>query len=159
MPAESETLSRSPTLVGALRWAGKEVRTLSDESTERPRRLRRERRANVLGGRQHRHIVKVTPEEESLLLAKAQQARVSVPRLLVEAAMADGRETATDRQELAIQLFGAFRFLSALSNNINQMAKATNATGELPDGLGVTLGEVRRLAMRIDGLLDGFDAG
>lgn len=132
--------------------------TLSDESTERPRRFRRERRANVLGGRQHRHIVKVTPEEESALLAKAQQARVSVPRLLVEAAMADGRETATDRQELAIQLFGAFRLLSALSNNINQMAKATNATGELPDELGVTLGEVRRLAMRIDGLLDGFDA-
>ncbi|ETT25300.1 hypothetical protein RAJCM14343_1244 [Rhodococcus aetherivorans] len=38
------------------------------------------------------------------------------------------------------------------------MAKATNATGDLPENLGVTLGEVRRVAMRIDGILQEFDA-
>ncbi|GAA3512345.1 hypothetical protein GCM10022140_45430 [Rhodococcus aetherivorans] len=40
----------------------------------------------------------------------------------------------------------------------SQMAKATNATGDLPENLGVTLGEVRRVAMRIDGILQEFDA-
>lgn len=88
------------------------------------------------------------------LLARAAEARVTVVRLMVEAALADGKETATDRLEFATQLFGAFRYLSAISNNINQMAKATNATRELPEELSVTLGEVRRLAVQINGLLD-----
>jgi len=129
---------------------------MTDGQTARPRRLRRERRENVQGGRLVRHVVKVTPEEESALLAKAQSARVTVVRLMVESALADRGETATNRHELAVQLFGAFRLLSALSNNINQMAKATNATGDLPKDLAVTLAEVRRLAMRIDGILEGF---
>jgi hypothetical protein len=131
---------------------------MSDETADRPRRFRRERRANVDGGRQARHVVKVTPEEESALLAKAQHARVSVPRLLVESALAEHSETASERREFAEQLFGAFRLLSAISINVNQMAKATNATGDLPENLEVTLGEVRRVAMRIDGILQEFDA-
>lgn len=129
-----------------------------DDQASRPRRFRRERRENVPGGRLYRHVVKVTPEEESALLARAAEARVTVVRLMVEAALADGKETATDRMEFATQLFGAFRYLSAISNNINQMAKAANATRELPQELSVTLAEVRRLAVRINGLLDEVSA-
>ncbi|WP_072713683.1 plasmid mobilization protein [Rhodococcus rhodnii] len=130
---------------------------MSDSDTPRPFRLRRERRANATGGRTKAHLVKVTPEEESALLARAQQARVSVPRLMVEAALADHGETATDRRTQLEELFRAFRLLAALSNNVNQMAKATNATGEVAEELAVTLAQVRRCAIRIDGAIDAME--
>ena len=41
----------------------------------------RRRRANQPGGRQHSHRVKVTPEEEAVLLQLALAQGVSVPRL------------------------------------------------------------------------------
>ena len=45
------------------------------------RQLGRRRRANVAGGRKHRHAVLVTPEEEALLVQRAEAQRVTVPRL------------------------------------------------------------------------------
>ena len=48
----------------------------------------RRRRANVEGGRQHHHKVKVTPEEEGMLLRLAEAQHVTIPRLLVESALA-----------------------------------------------------------------------
>ena len=51
----------------------------------------RRRRANVDGGRMHRHEVKVSPEEEAQLLALAEKHRVTIPRLLIEAALERGQ--------------------------------------------------------------------
>lgn len=130
-----------------------------DEVSRPPRRFRRERRENVPGGRAGRHVVKVTPEEESELLRRAQEARITVARLMVESALSDSGETATDRRDLAAELFSAFRLLSAISININQMAKATNATGDIPPAeLNGALVSVRRLADRIHGTLDEMSA-
>ncbi|GAB6925992.1 MULTISPECIES: plasmid mobilization protein [Rhodococcus] len=131
---------------------------MSEDEVSRPRRFRRERRENVPGGRAGRHVVKVTPEEESELLRRAQEARITVARLMVESALSDTGETATDRRDLAAELFSAFRLLSAISININQMAKATNATGEIPAELNGALVSVRRLADRIHGTLDEMSA-
>lgn len=131
---------------------------MSEDEVSRPRRFRRERRENVPGGRAGRHVVKVTPEEESELLRRAQEARITVARLMVESALSDSGETATDRRDLAAELFSAFRLLSAISVNINQMAKATNATGEIPGELNGALVSVRRLADRIHGTLDEMSA-
>ncbi|EQM29984.1 hypothetical protein N601_30095 [Rhodococcus erythropolis DN1] len=103
-------------------------------------------------------MVKVTPEEESELLRRAQEARITVARLMVESALSDTGETATDRRDLAAELFSAFRLLSAISININQMAKATNATGGIPAELNGALVSVRRLADRINGTLDEMSA-
>ncbi|MBE9924848.1 MobC family plasmid mobilization relaxosome protein [Cellulosimicrobium cellulans] len=129
---------------------------MSDEAP-RPRQLARRRRANVEGGRQHRHEVKVTPEEEGMLLRLAHEQRVTVPRLLVESALASGTsETPTERRNAMAQLFGLHRLLAAVSNNVNQMAKATNATGEVQDEMVETLRAVRRLAERIDATIDGL---
>ena len=50
------------------------------------------RRRRVEGGRHHRHVVRVTPEEEAQLLALALRYRVSVPKLLVDSALAGGSE-------------------------------------------------------------------
>jgi hypothetical protein len=119
------------------------------EATPRARARQRQRRANVPGGRRHYHRVGVTPEEEALLLQRAAAARVTVPRLLVESALAAQGETATDRASHLTELFHARRLLAAVSNNLNQIARATNATGELQDELGETLRAVQLVAARV----------
>ena len=119
------------------------------------RRFGRRRRANVEGGRQHYHQVKVTAEEEALLLQRALVQGVTVPRLLVESALAAERgETVTERRNAAAELFGVHRLLGTIANNVNQMAKATNATGEVQRELSGAMAAVRRVADRIDAVLD-----
>lgn len=128
---------------------------LSDEVAG-GRRFGRRRRANVEGGRQHRHEVKVTPEEEGRLLLLAGEQGVTVARLLVESALSGSAETATERREAMAELFAVHRLLAAVSNNVNQIAKATNATGEIQAELVETLRAVRRVAERIDTAIDGL---
>lgn len=115
---------------------------------------RRRRRANVPGGRRHSHEVKVTPEEEALLLQRAEAQRVTIPRLLVEAALAPQGETPTQRRELLAEMFAVNRLLGNLANNVNQIAKATNATGEWQAETAATLSAVRRTSVRIDAAID-----
>lgn len=127
------------------------------EAKPRVRSLARRRRENVAGGRQHRHVVTVTPEEEGLLVRLAEEQAVSVPRLLVEAATARPvGESATDRRDLLAQLFGLHRALGAVGNNLNQLTRAANATGEISTELEHTLSAVRRLLVRVDDTLDGL---
>ncbi len=129
------------------------------EETPAVRRFARRRRANVAGGRQHRHEVKVTPEEEALLVQRAEAEHVSVARLLVETALAGpAGETITERRQAMAELFGVHRLLAAVSNNVNQIARATNATGELQAELEGTLVAVRRTAARVDAVLEGLSA-
>jgi len=117
----------------------------------------RRRRANVAGGRQHRHEVKVTPEEEAILLQLAEAQHVTVPRLLVEAALsAPAGESPSERRNAIAELFGLHRLLAAISNNVNQMARVTNATGNVHTEMVETLRAVRRTAERIDGAIDGL---
>lgn len=125
-----------------------------EESTRRP--LARRRRANVAGGRHHKHEVKVSPEEEARLVRLAAKHRVSVPRLLVEAALTEAGETPTERRNAIASLFGLHRLLGSIANNVNQMAKATNATGEVQADLRATMAAVRRTAERIDEAVDGL---
>lgn len=89
-------------------------------------RQRRRRRGE--GGRHHRHEVKVTLQEEALLRQLAVARRVSVPRLLVESAIAGGVETASERHDAIEELFKVHRLLAKLANNVNQIARAANAS-------------------------------
>ena len=128
-----------------------------EPSRPRARSLKRRRRENAPGGRQHRHSVAVTPEEEGVLVRLAAERGVTVPRLLVEAATAERvGETATDRRELLTELFGVHRALGAVGNNLNQLTRAANATGDLSAELAHTLAAVRRQLVRLDDTLDGF---
>ena len=112
---------------------------------------RRRRRANVRGGRQHRHEVKVSPEEEAMLLRLALDQGVTVPRLLVESALAAAPgETLTERRATLAELFKIYRLLGNIANNVNQIAKATNATGEVQREMASTFAAVRRAAERVD---------
>lgn len=130
---------------------------MSEEQVPTGRVFARRRRANVAGGRRFEHKVKVTAEEEGVLLRLAEAQHVTVPRLLVEAALSVGSgETPTSRRDAVINLFRLYRLLASISNNLNQIAKATNATGEVHDELVETLRAVRRTAGRIDEALDGL---
>ncbi len=130
-----------------------------DEEAAHPsadRRLRRQRRANVEGGRQHRHEVKVSPEEEGALLLRARAQGVTIPRLLVEAALSAAGETPSARRQAMAELFSLHRLMAAISNNVNQIAKVTNATGQAQAETAATLTQVRAVAMRIDEAIDGL---
>jgi hypothetical protein len=120
-----------------------------------PGRFGRRRRANAAVARSHSHQVKVTPEEEGQLLIRAGQLNVTIPRLLVESALSSTPgETASDRRQVIAELFAVHRLLAAVSNNVNQMAKVTNATGQVHAELRATLDAVRRVAERVDVAVD-----
>ncbi len=128
----------------------------------RPRVLRRARRENVDGGRRGRFVVKTDPGEELRLRTLAAAAGVSVPRLLVETTMAAhagggerGPLTMTERRQAAAELFQIARLLGGVANNVNQMARATNATGETQQDMAATLAYLREvLGPRIERAVD-----
>lgn len=127
---------------------------MSDETTD-GRPSERRRRANVTGGRHARHEVKVSAEEEGRLLRLALAQGVTIPRLLVETTLArEAGETVTERRNAITKLFELHRLLAAVSNNVNQIAKATNATGEWQVETTAALDAVRRTAQRIDDAVD-----
>ncbi len=122
------------------------------------RSLGRRRQANVAGGRPRKHEVKVSPAEAEALAEIAQTQGVSVPRLLVEAALSGTGETSAQRREAMVELFAVHRKLAAISNNVNQMAKAANATHEMPEEMAATLAAVKATAFRIDDVLKAIGA-
>ena len=117
-------------------------------------RLGRRRQANVAGGRSRSFKVKVSEAEAAQLADLAREAQVSVPRLLVEAGLAAGAggQTSSERRGAMVELFAVHRLLSGIAVNINQVAKATNATREAPESAGwlAALEAVRKVAFRID---------
>ena len=74
--------------------------------------------------------VTLTEAEREQLRARAAELGVSVPRLMVEAAL-EGRETPTERKQQIAELFEVRRLLATVANNVNQLARLANTTGEL----------------------------
>lgn len=114
------------------------------------RRLRRR-----TGGRHHIIGVRVSEEEWAVVKARADQLGISVARLSFEAIMSPVgtvvAETRYDCQEwLAIR-----RLTGAVGNNLNQIAKVLNSTGQLPTGsaLDATLVAIARILARQDAAL------
>lgn len=101
----------------------------------------------------------MSPEEEGVLYRAALAQDVTIPRYLVERATAqETGETATARREQLADLFRLHRSLASVGNNLNQIARATNAEGfvpvELRDELRHTIAVVRRTAEQIDEVVD-----
>lgn len=124
--------------------------------SEQSRFTRRERRANVVGGRHVSHRVKVTPEEEAQLQILAVEHRITVPRLLIESTLRESGPTASVTRDVLAELFAIRRLMSGAAVNINQIAKAANA-GTMPGAeLTGALAMLRRLVARVDAAIDGF---
>jgi hypothetical protein len=95
--------------------------------------------------------VKATEGERDELRARAAELGVSVPRLMVEAALDGGSLTATERRQEMVELFEVRRLLSTVANNVNQLARLANTSGEVPVGerLERTLADVDGLVARL----------
>jgi hypothetical protein len=111
----------------------------------RPARQRRHQ-----GGRRHRHTVRLSEDEQRVIAARAGEAGVSVPRFLTEAGIAGDAGTASERRAAAAELLAVRRLLAAIGVNLNQLAKAANATGEHPPALEATLHATARILARLD---------
>lgn len=120
-----------------------------ESSKNAARATRRRRRANVVGGRTYSHQVVVSPTEELALRARADELGISVPRLLMESALGPKVATVPQRRASAEALLSASHLLGAISRNINQIAKVTNATGDVAEDLAATLAAVRRIGDRV----------
>jgi hypothetical protein len=110
----------------------------------------RHRRAREPGRRLLRKEVKLTEIEDARLRARAAELGVSVPRLLVESAL-EGLETPTERRRLMAELFEIRRVLATVANNVNQLARSANISGQVHEGkrFEQTLAEVDRLVARL----------
>ncbi|OZE33558.1 hypothetical protein CH278_13140 [Rhodococcus sp. 05-2254-5] len=109
---------------------------------------RRTRQSNEDGGRQNRHVVKLTDEQELAAQAKARVAGVTVSRLLADAALSQPR-AAISHEDLA-GLFELSRLVAAVGRNLNQLTKVANATGELEPETAAALDAVRRMVDRLE---------
>ena len=112
--------------------------------------LGRSRRANSAGGRQKSYRVYVTEAEDGELRARAEEASVTVPRLLFEAAIAGQGETSTERLAIVAELFRVSRLMASVANNVNQLARFANTEGRFPEDAHEVLGEYRRVASQVE---------
>ncbi|MBU8867825.1 MobC family plasmid mobilization relaxosome protein [Paenarthrobacter sp. MMS21-TAE1-1] len=126
-----------------------------EESAGRPEVSRR-RRANAPAGSKKRRDVWVTVEEEAALIARAEREKVTVPNLLVSAALSEGTDSPTERRGIMAELMQLHNLLARSSNNINQLARHANATGEVPVEAGEALKHLRSVARRIDAAIEGL---
>ena len=128
------------------------------EQSPLPRRLRGLRQERMPGSpRPFVHKVKVTPEQEERLILRAAERRITVARLLVESALAGGADAAKAKSELAGELFRISRLLGKIGVNVNQIARATNATLETQPQTAGALQAVGRVCARIGTLLDDVE--
>lgn len=119
----------------------------------------RQRRA--AGGRKHQINVKVSVEELALLQQRAQLLGLSVPRLMVESGLTVGGGSApsvAERHAVYREMAGVRRLLAAVGNNVNQLTRAANATGELEPETEAALDAVMRLVLRMNELLEAMPA-
>ena len=140
---------------------------MSEEPVETAGGLPERRRARALAGvrqvrkpgspRSVRHVVKVTEEQEQRLLARALERNITVPRLMVESALAGGAEAARAKSELAGELFRMTRAVSKIGVNINQLARATNATFEEQPETAAAFAAHGRVMARLEQLLEDLD--
>lgn len=111
----------------------------------------RRRQANVPGGRTVRRVLKLTEFEDNALYFKAQEQGVSVQRLLVESALTfEQGETATDRKAAVQAVLKAERQLSAIGNNLNQIARGVNSGEPVSAELQQSLEYLRGVLSRLD---------
>jgi hypothetical protein len=69
--------------------------------------------------------VTLNEEEQRLLRERAAQLNVTVPRLMVESALA-GMQTLTERADIRLRLDQLVQLLANIANNVNQVAHQAN---------------------------------
>lgn len=120
------------------------------------RRFGRRRRANIEGPTQFVRVSMSEQERARLYMLEERTGR-SPSELLVSGALyAENAESLAERRALASELMAVRRYLAALSNNVNQLARQANATDEFPEEARVALNRVRVIAERVNATIDGL---
>jgi hypothetical protein len=128
---------------------------VTEQNESRPR-LSKRRRENSPAGTKKRREVWVTAGEEAALVARAAREKVTVPNLLITAALSESSETPTERRAAMAELMALHTLLARVSNNVNQIARHANAGDEFPQDAKAALAYVREVAMRIDRTIEGL---
>ena len=128
---------------------------MSDEPKS-PRRFSRRRRANIDGDTQYVRVSMSEFERAQLKVLEERTGR-SPSEILVSAALyAENSESLAERRAMAVEFIAARRYLAALSNNVNQLARHAHATDEFPEAARTVLTRVRAVADRINTMLDSM---
>ncbi|MFP8959629.1 MobC family plasmid mobilization relaxosome protein [Streptomyces nanhaiensis] len=103
--------------------------------------------------------VRLNDDEKRLLTAAATAACTTLPALLARSGLAAARDFDTTaaaiagRRELVAELFAARRHLGHVGNNLNQIARATNA-GAHPPELDAVIAATKRAVQRVQHATD-----
>jgi hypothetical protein len=123
--------------------------------------VKRQRQRRVPGGRPHRHNIRLSEEQQTLIAAAAEAAGMSVPNLLVEtmlvALAGDGQLSVAGRRALATELLAVRRLLTEIGMNVNQLAAVASTSGQLPPEVAPTMHAVAAMANRLDAALAPVD--
>ena len=115
--------------------------------------VKRQRQQRVSGGRPHRHNIRLSDEQQTLIATAAEAAGMSVPNLLVETtltALASDRQlSVAERRALFGELLAVRRLLKAIGANVDELA-AANTTGQLPPEVAPTMHAVAAMVNRLD---------
>ena len=126
------------------------------EEQKSPRRFSRRRRANIDGDTQYVRVSMSEFERAQLKVLEERTGR-SPSAILVSAALyAENSESLAERRAMAVEVIAARRYLAALSNNVNQLARHANATDEFPEASRTVLARVRAVADRLNTMLDSM---
>ena len=98
----------------------------------------------------------MSDEEHERLAALAGAAGVSVPRLLVEAALGAGGPTPAERRAQFAALLAARRQLAGATTNLNQLARWANTEGRWPAGAEPAAAAVERATSRLEAALEAL---
>jgi Bacterial mobilisation protein (MobC) len=78
-------------------------------------------------------LVKVSDSEHEQLRARAGELGLSMGRLLVDSALSDSPPAdQQSRGELVLELRENRRLLATIANNVNQLARLSNISGDVP---------------------------
>ena len=119
---------------GSLRWAGWFAVTANEQPTAEAKGGGGRKRLREVLARPGQINVRVSDRERAALTARAAELGVTIPRLMVEAALeGDGPEIRAERLKLARELNRTRAQVATVANNVNQLARVANTTGELPE--------------------------
>ena len=116
----------------------------------------RKRQTNQAGGRPVRRVLRLTDAESAELSVAAQREGKTVQRYLVEAGIARVRGVDPEQtRETITALFAVQHQLAQVGNNVNQLARHANATGEVPRGeLAEELRALRATLRSVDDVVE-----
>lgn len=113
---------------------------------ESPRHVWRSRRKRIEGPTQYVRV-SMSEAERAKLMVLEQQTGLSPSALLVQAVFGSADPVAVQlRKTQLAELLALRRLMATVANNVNQIARHANSTGEVLPETAATLREARRLS-------------